>query len=265
MKDGILILWKPRTTYYIREETMEKSISIHRSLIVAICIITILAPLNRAAAEPVKVLTFQIPGLVISETEGGFVKLYLEAARRAGISVDLKVLPVKRARHLFESEKADSFFPALDASLNVDASKAVFHVKKLFAFVREGSPIPSAIEQLEGKKVCLTRGFTYPRKITMNENIKLDEASDPVQSFKKLAKNRCDSFVADPKVGANALEKSGEQGIKWAPDTPLAHMDVYFAFRTDEHGKDLAMKFTQALDDMKKDGTFGAIMSGKQK
>ncbi|MCG8633748.1 MAG: transporter substrate-binding domain-containing protein [Desulfobacterales bacterium] len=219
----------------------------------------------QAGAQTIKVTTMPIPGLVVSETEGIFVKLYLETAKRAGVEVDLEVLPVKRARHLFETGKADSFFPALDASLGVDAAKAVFYIKKIFSFVNEGNPILTDIEQLEGKKVCLTRGFTYPRKLTLNENIKLDEATDPVQSIKKLKAGRCDCFVADPKVGTGALEKSGAEGVTWDPEKPLAEMDVYFAFKTDEAGNGLADGFTKALASMKEDGTFKTIMSGGKK
>ncbi len=234
-------------------------------LILFVVLIAFMAFTFQASAQTIKVTTMKIPGLVISKTEGIFVKLYLETAKRAGVEVDLEIFPVKRARHLYETGKVDSFFPALDASLNVDATKAVFYVKKIFTFVNDGSPILTHIDQLEGKKVCLTRGFTYPRKLTQNENIKLDEASDPVQSLKKLKAGRCDCFVADPKVGVGALEKSKIQGVKWDPDTPLAEMDVYFAFTTDEAGNDLADRFTKALASMKEDGTFGTIMSGGKK
>lgn len=227
-----------------------------------VVLIAFMAFTFQASAQTIKVTTMQIPGLVISKTEGLFVKLYLETAKRAGVEVDLEILPVKRARHLFETGKVDSFFPALDASLSVDATKAVFYVKKIFTFVNDGSPVLTHIDQLEGKKVCLTRGFTYPRKLTQNENIKLDEASDPVQSIKKLKAGRCDCFVADPKVGTGALEKSGIQGVIWDPNKPLAEMDVYFAFKTDEAGNDLADRFTKALASMKEDGTFATIMSG---
>lgn len=214
-----------------------------------------------ANAQTINVTTLPIPGLVVSAVEGPFVELYQEAAERAGVSADLQVLPAKRARHYFESGKVDSFFPALDASLKVDAAKAVFHVKKIYAFVREGDDIPSDVEQLEGKKVCLTRGFTYPRELALNEDIKVGMAENPVHSFKKLAAGRCDYFVADPKVGASALEESGVDGVIWDPEVPLAAMDVYFAFHTDEVGKDLAARFTAALKSMKDDGTFAAIMA----
>ena len=234
-------------------------------LILFVVLVAFMGFTFQASAQTIKVTTMAIPGLVVSKTEGLFVKLYLETAKRAGVEADLEIVPVKRARHFFETGKVDSFFPALDASLGVDAAKAVFYVKKIFSFVRDDSPILTNIDQLKGKKVCLTKGFTYPRELTQNEEIKLDEANDPVQSIKKLKAGRCACFVADPKVGTAAIKKSGTQGVKWDPDTPLAKMDVYFAFKTDAAGKDLADRFSKALASMKEDGTFKTIMSGGKK
>jgi polar amino acid transport system substrate-binding protein len=234
-------------------------------LILLVVLISMIGFTLQAGAQTIKVTTMAIPGLVVSTTEGLFVELYLETAKRAGVEVDMDIVPVKRARHLFATGKVDSFFPALDASLDADASKAVFYIKKIFSFVNDGSPVLTDIGQLEGKKVCLTSGFTYPKKLTQNENIKLDEAGDPVQSIKKLKAGRCDCFVADPKVGIGALKKSGVEGVVWDPEKPLAEMDVYFAFQTDDAGKDLADRFTKALASMKEDGTFKTIMTGGKK
>ncbi|MCP4673723.1 MAG: amino acid ABC transporter substrate-binding protein, partial [Desulfobacula sp.] len=53
----------------------------------------------------------------------------------------------------------------------------------------------------------------------------------------------------------------GVSGITYEAGKPISKQKVYYAFQPDAKGKEVAAKFSKALSSMKKDGTFGKIMS----
>jgi len=114
---------------------------------------------------------------------------------------------------------------------------------------------------LEGKKVGLTNGYPYVKELTENKNISFEFVEDDVLNMKKLAGGRIQAFVVEEKSGLEALKKAGETNIEYNKDTALSQQDVYYAFQKTPQGQELANKFSQALEEMKKDGTFAKIMA----
>lgn len=224
--------------------------------------IFILATACAAQADPLKIGTFPIPLMVTDQDTGVFVRLFREAAQRAGEEIGIEVHPPKRTVHLFHKGRLDGFFPALDINVGETVSKsATIYLKKDIVFVRKDSPPIRTIGQLEGKQVGLTLGYPYSEEIISNEKITKTYADSDIINMRRLSRERIGAFVVEEKSGIAALRESGVSNVCYDPDKALYEKRVFFAFQGNERGRRLAEKFSQALEEMKKDGTFDGIMS----
>jgi polar amino acid transport system substrate-binding protein len=79
--------------------------------------------------------------------------------------------------------------------------------------------------------------------------------------MKKLSMGRINAFVVEEKSGLTAMEQTAVKNVEYNKDKVLSEMDVFYAFQKTPEGDQLAKKFSKALEDMRKDGTFQKIMS----
>lgn len=203
---------------------------------------------------------FPIPLMVESKDKGIFIELTKEIAKRANVTIEIVVEPTKRILNGFNENQLDIIYPAVDVTLPKPAERttAVYH-KIDYTFYKTDKPYKT-MKDLEGKKVGITLGYPYTRELTGNKSIKIEMSNDDITNFKKLEAGRIDAFVVEEHSGVKALKDSGVKGIAYDKTRPLSKMDVYYAFQKTAEGKELAMKFSKALEDMKKDGTFARIM-----
>lgn len=218
-----------------------------------------------ALAEEFVFGTFPIPLMVIDENNGVFVELTKEIAKRAGLTVSIKVEPPLRTVDNFQKGSVQSIFPALDvnfpAGAKIERSDSIY-VKQDFAFIKKGTPMLNTIKGLEGKKIGITKGYPYVAELTGNKNVIMDAADSDELNAKKLAAGRIDAFVVEEKTGLQAFKNVNLlDQIDYDKQIPLSKQDVYYAFPSNEIGKTLAKKVSDAMNAMKADGTFGRIMS----
>lgn len=232
-----------------------------RGLIAVLALVMVFAA-SLGWAKTYKMGTYQIPLMVESKDKGVFIDLVKEVIGRTGEQFEIVVAPPKRTVASFHKGAIDGFFPCLDVLLQKDAAKSKpIYVKADFAFTRSDTPIIKSISQLEGKKVGITVGYPYAKALISDKKIKLEGADNDVLNMKKLSKGRIDAFVVEEKTGVKALKESGAANIHYDKAAPLSKQDVYFVFQPTAEGKALAAKFSKALADMRKDGTFQKIMS----
>jgi len=214
-----------------------------------------------------RIASYHIPLLVDDRETGAFMELLREAARRADVRYGIVMAPAKRAMRYFEDGEVIAIVPALRATLAKDAVLTrSFFTKQIHAFVREGDSIPENIAALEGLRIGLTRGFSYPRSITVNEKIEVDYADTTEGSLKKLLEGRTDVVVADGYTAMFAIGKMKLTGFHYDLSIVLHEQPVYMAFQPTDEGKELAHKLSRALDSMEADGTMRRILpdiSGK--
>ncbi len=230
-----------------------------------IIMLTMLSITIGFAQETLKVVTFQIPVMVESKSEGVFIELVNATAEKAGIKVEIEVLPPPRAIGGFMSKSFDMLFPALDIQFHGKekplASKEIIYVKQDFAFTKKGNNVIKNISELEGKSVGITAGYPYSEEILFNKNLKIQEAPSDDQNVKKLINNRIDVFIVEEKSGLGAFAKENTQEFEYASEFPISKQDVYFAFQKNTKGTKLEEKFSKALLELKNNGVFGNIMS----
>lgn len=208
-----------------------------------------------------RIASYYIPLLVEDSRTGAFVQLLQEAAMRAGIKYEIVMAPPKRAMRYFEDNEVDAIIPALRATLAKDSAlTSPIFTKQIHAFVRAGSARPETIEDLEGMRIGLTRGFSFPRSITVNENIEIDYADTTDGSLKKLLEGRIDVVVADGYTALAAINKMNLTGFDYDLSVVLHEQAAYIACQPTEEGKALARKLSSALELMKADGTLDRIL-----
>ncbi len=231
--------------------------------------IMIIVTWSFSQAETIIIGSFPIPLMVVDQDQGVFVDLVKEAAKRQGLDIQFKVTPPKRTIKHFMEGKNDALFPALDVNfadgIEVEKSEPVYQ-KVDFVFTVKGQPQLKIIQDLEGKKVAITRGYPYARQLTENNMIILDVANSDEANAKKLMKGRVDAFVVEEKSGLQAFKTLGLlDKVQWYPNVPLSKQKVYVAFQKNAKGKILADKISKSIQVMKTDGTLANIMAGTKK
>ncbi len=213
------------------------------------------------ASKTYRIASYYIPLLVQDRESGAFMELLNEAAKRADIQYEIIMAPPKRAMRYFEDEEVIAIIPALRVTLAKDSAltRPIF-TKQIHAFVRKGDAIPETIEDLEGLRIGLTRGFSFPRSITVNEEIEIDYADTTDGSLKKLLEGRIDVVVADGYTALSALNMMKLTGFDYDLSVVLHEQATYIACQPTEEGRELARKLSAALDLMEADGTMDRIL-----
>ncbi|MBN1969259.1 MAG: transporter substrate-binding domain-containing protein [Candidatus Delongbacteria bacterium] len=226
-----------------------------------IVIMIMIATFFFSNAEVYKIGTYKIPKLVDSETEGVFVKIWIEAAKRANVDYELVFSATKRTLQNYAEGQLVGYFPSLLVTIPKDSEMSEeFFYKYTYAFTKKGSPKINSISDLKGKKVGLTSGYAFSEELTNNPDIITDYAATNEQNFKKLSIGRVDVVVSDDKSGPKAIEDAGLTDIEFDKDKPLEIQKVFFAFEKSDKGRLLNQKISEALKEMKKDGTYDKIL-----
>jgi polar amino acid transport system substrate-binding protein len=219
------------------------------------------------AQAQVEVTTYPIPVHVESNTSGLFVELTLAVARQAGTDIRISVLPPPRAVANFVSGQNAVLFPALDVLFPVGAkivrTREAIDCKEDFIFTRRGTPLLTALKDLKGRRVGITRGYPYAREVSQNGLFKVEEALSDEANIRKLMAGHIDAFVLDEKTGVKAFQQMGLTGqMQYASGLPVSRQEVYYAFQNNAEGRKLAEGFSAALEKLKRDGQYQQITQG---
>ena len=212
--------------------------------------------------------TFKIPKLVESEEEGLFIELVREIKKRSGQQFTIELLSPGRTLKNFEEGSIIGFFPGTEnrvQQMKHVVTSIAFYVKRALIFTPKGVSLTS-IEALEGKRVGLTSGYTYPEELISNPNITFLESDSDVINMKNLAKRRLDAFIVEEFSGLSAMEQCGcTTDISYDLTATLSSQNVYFVFQTTDKGRSMAEEFSKAVLEMKEDGSLQQILGVSQK
>ncbi len=201
-----------------------------------------------------------------SENTGTFVKVLREVEKRTGIVCDLTISPVKRVMGDFEAKQIIAYFPAVPQSMPKEAiATNPYTHKRIFAFYQAGKPIANTLEDLQGKTIGLTTGYSYGteiEKLKQDGSVKVEYVENDVSGFQMLVRGRISFFIADETSGLKAIDSAKVQGITYNKTQPVCLIPITFAFQPEN--KDTADKFSSAIETMEKDGTLEQILQGEK-
>ena len=213
-----------------------------------------------AAAEPLRIVGYENTRLLPAVGEGPYGRLMAELLARVGTSVDLRVLPGKRANLMMygRPRRADCEFPSALEHLTAKTrsgnrlieSRAMNHARA-HVFTRPGSTPVRRMEDLHGKQVGIVRGFGYGAE--MNALIELGsrapirfvEVDDELQHVRLLTlTSRVDAILGYLPEIAIELEQAGAGDVVYDPAFPL----LQTGDRLLCHHSVAAEKLIQAMD-----------------
>jgi polar amino acid transport system substrate-binding protein len=202
-----------------------------------------------------------------SDPDGGLVnRIVKEAFARSGVTVNLAWRPWARVIVEARNGKAQaaSYF-ALDFERDKDfipVGPVILDVSSMFYRAGDEKPVWTDYSELKGKRIGITRGYTYPpdfNTLAKTEVLEVETADTDELNLKKLLAKRIDLFPSNDLITYKLLnEKFSERERSMIAKTD----QVYIAIETylliskkAPNAKELAEKFAKGLESMKKDGT----------
>ncbi len=200
-----------------------------------------------------------------SGAEGLSIELITAAYEAADAKVSYEVVPFSRAMAGVKSGRYSGCFNVgkseqLKADYLVPDQLIVESVQTVWGGLN-ASPVES-YQQLEGKTVGITNGYTYDSLLTNNDKITKETARIEVSNLKKLARGRIDYTIVDRLVAmylisANKAELQGK--IKPLGQLQLDAIIPVFS-KTHPDGAKAMHAYEKGMEIIKANGTYGKII-----
>jgi len=198
---------------------------------------------------------------------GLYPVLVAEAARRAGLDVELASMPWKRALAEIDAGKAGvaGVYRNGERLKKYDFSDRLFdEVVLVYVPVGKGFAF-TGIDSLRGKIVGVIRGWSYGDDFAAavkSGAIAAQEASGDAQNFVELANGRIDAVLSIRESGEAAIAAGGWGKQVVALDTPFAaDSPTFVAFAKSADEIAVLGSLNRALAAMHADGSFDAIVA----
>ncbi|WKE64576.1 transporter substrate-binding domain-containing protein [Gallaecimonas kandeliae] len=225
------------------------------------CLLAALLLLPPAMAEEgVPVAAGIFTGLTNAEGTGPYQQVLHEAARRAGIKLDERVYPMKRAQHLFREHQVLALYGMTEAILaheSEDKILASYPVGafKIYFFTLKGQAPISRYAQLAGKTVGGVLGNEAFYRPLKEKGIKVEYLADESTQLKKLEAGRIAALVGFIPDLVPVLDK-----LSWDPRFPLWEGYDYMTVWKTPEGQAFVNAISPALVSMHDDGTTARIL-----
>ncbi len=218
-------------------------------------------------ADPVVAIDNANPPFMYQEAgqAKGLYPLLLQAVfQRAGVSVELRAMPWKRALRMGENGRVGiGGIYKTAARLEVfDYSQPLFE-EKLLIYVRKGAAIKfEQIGDLYDKRIGVIRGWSYTDafdEALKNGRILASQSSSDEANFRMLASGRLDAVIAIELAGQHLIQQLQLRNVQ-ALEPPLSINPTYLVFGKKAQQQALLQRFDQSLLEMRADGSFDKLV-----
>jgi polar amino acid transport system substrate-binding protein len=197
---------------------------------------------------------------------GADVEIIREVCKRIKIDPVFRELPWERALTEVQQGKANAIFSLLKTMEREDflyfPAESISYEQFIFIARKDSGIKVKQIEDLDGRRVGLCRGYNYDPTFDGYRGFKREYARNDEQQLMKLKAGRMDVAIMNRQVFMFTARKMGMQDLfkvlKYEI-TPKHYMYVGFSKAKGEHSRALAEKFDQVLKKMKKQGLFQKI------
>jgi len=188
-----------------------------------------------------------------------------------GVSVQIPLVPWKRALNLVEQGKADAIpllYKTAERELVMDFSDALFPSQDLVWYSK--SYFPNGLEwQVTDDFIPYTMGvvtgYNYSKEIdrAIADNIiKTVKVKNVKQLLTMLAGGRIDVAIANKVVGAALIKKEFKNRNIVSMIKPIAEDSYYMAFSKKTSARELLPKINKVISDLKAEGLIENIVYG---
>lgn len=191
-----------------------------------------------------------------------------EAARRAGIKVNFRLLPwVRLEREIAlgaSSEVVCAFAYTLTDARRayMDFTTVPLKLTELVLFVQKGSlDAFKGFDDLKGKRVGIRRGFKMPaalQSMVERGDLDLEESNHDDANFEKLSRGRLFAILSNRDVGMESLERIGKSNVV-ALSPSVQVTPTYLVLNKAKELGALIAPLDKGLRSLTADGTYRAI------
>jgi polar amino acid transport system substrate-binding protein len=218
---------------------------------------------SRAAAPVVKVVAAEFPPLTTDAAghPGGVVlDVVAEACRRAGIALEFSFLPWQRAQLEVQGKRDVMIIPftrtpAREAQYRWIAPVLEFHT----VLVTLGPP-PATIEQARTRVVGYVRGTSFKDEVQRAGFPYVEETDDDVTNARKLKRGRIGAWITTDLMARGVYRQAGFDPAELKYGPTLGPVKVSWVAASHEFPPELAAKIADAIDRMRADGSYEAIV-----
>lgn len=233
-----------------------------RSVVLLALLAAFLSP-SSAAEQSIKVVAAEFPPLTTNaggQPGGVVLEVVREAGRRAGIALEFSFLPWQRAQ-LDTQARNDILIipftrmPSREAQYQWIAPVLEFHT----VLVTLAKP-PSSIEEARTLVVGYVRGTSFKDEADQAGFPYVEETNDDVTNAKKLKLGRIGAWITTDLMANGVYRQAGfdPDELKYGPN--LGPVKVSWVAASHEFPKETARKLASAIDQMRADGSYQAIV-----
>lgn len=201
--------------------------------------------------------------LAMVEPGGSMSGLYVEVleaiAGQAQAPIGIQALPLPRMRQYLKDGKVTAVLAIADADMLEDAVTAGEVMQlDIIALGQRGSQVQS-IEQLRGKRICLSRGSSLVPELYDDKRYLLTEVSEHISCPKLLDAGRVD-FVVSIRIGLlHLLAQLGKGLSHYGEPYVIKRVPVHLLVARAHSSTSLMKTLRIAVRKAKRDGSIDAI------
>jgi len=216
------------------------------------------------AAEPtIKVVAAEFPPLTTNaegQPGGVVLEVVREACKKAGISLEFSFLPWQRAQ--LEAQGRNDVLiipftrtPGREAQYQWIAPVLEFHT----VLVTLSQP-PSSIDEARTRVVGYVRGTSFKDEVEHAGFPYVEETDDDVTNARKLKRGRIGAWITTDLMARGVYRQAGFDPAELKYGPTLGPVKVSWVAASHEFPKDIAKRIAEAIDQMRADGSYQAIV-----
>ena len=216
------------------------------------------------AAEPaIKVVAAEFPPLTTHEggQPGGVVlEVLREAGKRAKVPLEFSFLPWQRAQLETQARNDVLIIPFTRTPSRETHYQWVAPVLEFHTVLVTLATPPSSIEEARALVVGYVRGTSFKDEAEQAGFPYIEETNDDVTNAKKLKLGRIGAWITTDLMAHGVYRQAGfdPAELKYGPN--LGPVKVSWVAASHDFPKDTAKKISHAIDQMRADGSYQAIV-----
>jgi polar amino acid transport system substrate-binding protein len=213
--------------------------------------------------QSIKVVASEFPPLTTKaggQPGGVVLEVVREAGKRAGVALEFSFLPWQRAQLETQARKDMLIIPftrtpSREAQYQWVAPVLEFHT----VLVTLATP-PSSIEEARALVIGYVRGTSFKDEAEHAGFPHVEETNDDLTNAKKLKVGRIGAWVTTDLMAHGVYRQAGYDPaeLKYGPN--LGPVKISYVAASLDFPKEIAKKIATAIDQMRADGSYGAIV-----
>jgi polar amino acid transport system substrate-binding protein len=215
------------------------------------------------AGQSIKVLAAEFPPLTTQAAgqPGGVVlEVVREAGKRAGIGLEFSFLPWERAQLETQARNDVLIIPFTRTPSREEHYQWIAPVLEFHTVLVTLANPPSSIEEARMLVVGYVRGTSFKDEAEQAGFPYVEETNDDVTNAKKLKMGRIGAWITTDLMALGVYRQAGfdPAELKYGPS--LGPVKISYVAASRDFPKDTARKLASAIDQMRADGSYQAIV-----